>query len=470
MKKMRYLAVLLSAAAVINLTANYNIKPIPVSARDYEAEIAALEKKAEALKKKNAEREKQIKSAEYSAASAAEQKKIAQIAVAGVKDEVDAKNELINLKLDAIDQKEIAIDQKEADIAIKEADIARKDADMEIKQKQIDELQADNDEKLMLFGDILRGLYMNGGGTEGDVLAGDRDYYDILIQSKITDNVADISYEYMTALLDDIADEQDRLGVLNIEKAGLEHDKEIFLTEKATLESDKELLEKALNELETEKAELDKELLATQATYRSYIKEYDKLMSQINNLEDEIGESDEEMAKFSKQIEKLIKQQQEAAKAASQNGGATYKDYTGTGFTWPLEAKFHKIYTYFGYDAWRKGQHNGIDVGDAGIAGSNIYAAQEGTVLTAYNDGGYHGGYGNYVVIDHGGGISTLYAHTQTGKVTVKVGDHVSKGQKIAQVGKTGHATGNHLHFEVRISGKPVNPFNYKYQNSNYYG
>ncbi len=79
-------------------------------------------------------------------------------------------------------------------------------------------------------------------------------------------------------------------------------------------------------------------------------------------------------------------------------------------------------------------------------------AVQSGTVLVAT----YHYSYGNYVIVDHGNGTSTLYAHAS--KLLVSKGDKVSRGEQIAKVGTTGNSTGNHLHFEVRINGKRTNP------------
>ena len=96
--------------------------------------------------------------------------------------------------------------------------------------------------------------------------------------------------------------------------------------------------------------------------------------------------------------------------------------------------------------------HTGIDIG-AGM-GTPIYAASGGTVVSA----GVHGGYGNCIVIDHGGGIATLYGHMSGFAVS---GGSVSQGQVIGYVGSTGYSTGPHLHFEVRINGTPVNPMGY---------
>jgi murein DD-endopeptidase MepM/ murein hydrolase activator NlpD len=94
--------------------------------------------------------------------------------------------------------------------------------------------------------------------------------------------------------------------------------------------------------------------------------------------------------------------------------------------------------------------HTGVDL--RGGEGAPIHAAAGGTVVSA----GERGGYGNAVEIDHGGGVHTLYAHASA--LEVKPGDHVQEGQEVGQVGQTGRATGPHLHFEVRVGGRPVDP------------
>ena len=97
--------------------------------------------------------------------------------------------------------------------------------------------------------------------------------------------------------------------------------------------------------------------------------------------------------------------------------------------------------------------HNGVDFGAA--AGTAILAAKSGTVTTA----AYSGAWGYYVVINHGDGYSTLYAHQPS--LSVSVGDYVTQGQTIGYVGSTGYSTGPHLHFTIYYNGSDVNPFNY---------
>lgn len=109
----------------------------------------------------------------------------------------------------------------------------------------------------------------------------------------------------------------------------------------------------------------------------------------------------------------------------------------------------HKINQYF---SWR---HTGIDI-EADL-GTPIYAAEGGRVITA--QGGWNGGYGNYIIIDHGNGMQTLYGHAS--RLYVHAGETVSRGQTIAGAGTTGRSTGIHLHFEVRINGARLNPFSY---------
>ena len=105
----------------------------------------------------------------------------------------------------------------------------------------------------------------------------------------------------------------------------------------------------------------------------------------------------------------------------------------------------------------RSHRHTGIDFD--GITGDPVFAAGSGTVVHAGGAPGGYAGYGQMVMIDHGNGVQTLYAHLS--RVRVRVGEVVRPGDDVGAIGTTGSVTGSHLHFEVRIGGRPVNPANW---------
>ena len=144
-------------------------------------------------------------------------------------------------------------------------------------------------------------------------------------------------------------------------------------------------------------------------------------------------------------------------KVASGYTASTYKKGSGS-LVWPAVGVY-KVSSPYGYRTLggRTRFHSGIDLANGHSAGHTVVAAAAGTVTTAK----YSSGYGYYVVINHGGGMSTLYAHMQKGSICVKVGQYVNAGTAIGKIGSTGNSTGNHLHFEVRINGKCVNPAPY---------
>lgn len=132
-------------------------------------------------------------------------------------------------------------------------------------------------------------------------------------------------------------------------------------------------------------------------------------------------------------------------------GGYTVTQTSGY-FCWPVVG-LHVVTSPYG---WRSlGNHKGIDISGSGASGSLIVAGASGVVTAA---GWSTTGYGNYVKIDHGNGVETLYAHMLDDSIMVSVGEHVSKGYAIGRVGNTGYSFGAHLHFEVRINGTQVNP------------
>ncbi|MBA2461535.1 MAG: peptidoglycan DD-metalloendopeptidase family protein [Actinobacteria bacterium] len=143
---------------------------------------------------------------------------------------------------------------------------------------------------------------------------------------------------------------------------------------------------------------------------------------------------------------------QAAQAAAAGRSSSSYsmpsRTPSASGFIWPVHGVVTSVF------GWRWGRmHEGIDI--AVGSGTPVVASAAGTVIVA----GWMGGYGNLVVVDHGNGIATAYGHNTN--VTVFVGQSVGQGQLIAYSGNTGHSTGPHVHFEVRVGGAAVDPFGY---------
>lgn len=137
-----------------------------------------------------------------------------------------------------------------------------------------------------------------------------------------------------------------------------------------------------------------------------------------------------------------------AAIRAAQNGSGATGSVSSSGLVWPVNGP---ITSGFG-TRWGR-MHEGIDI--AVPSGTPVHAAASGTVIYA----SWMTGYGNLVVLDHGNGLATAYAHNSS--LLVSVGQHVSQGQAISLSGSTGHSTGPHVHFEVRVNGIAVDPLNY---------
>ena len=191
-----------------------------------------------------------------------------------------------------------------------------------------------------------------------------------------------------------------------------------------------------------------KALLATQYASRDAI--YKQLSSQESQYKKMLDEADKEADRLIAQINKTP-----SSYTPSANSTGSIK-YTGGKFAWPTPS-CSTITSPFGSRMHpiqkRVITHRGIDIGAS--YGAAILAAADGRVTNA----GWNGSYGKYIVIDHGSGYKTLYAHCSV--LLVSAGQNVSRGQTIANVGSTGNSTGPHLHFEVLINGSQVNPMGY---------
>ena len=210
-----------------------------------------------------------------------------------------------------------------------------------------------------------------------------------------------------------------------------------------------ETLEAELEELEMMQAELQKQKNKVNASINAK-------KGELNSKAAEIGDASDEQDDFEKQLkeqEKLLNQiEDQIAQAAKPD---VYEG-TVTGFIWPCPA-YTRISSYFGPRPQpvpgASTNHKGVDL--AAPYGANILASAAGVVTTAR----YSASAGNYVVIAHGNGISTVYMHASS--LLVSVGQVVEQGQVIAKVGSTGYSSGNHLHFGVIKNGTYVNPMGY---------
>jgi len=245
---------------------------------------------------------------------------------------------------------------------------------------------------------------------------------------------------------DDLVEFMTRVDMVN---TILEYDKRVI----ASLEENTDLLEKSLEELEyalqlQEDAieDLEANILDTKKLADEALAYMQSLQANESALLQDYYNAKAQEDELNKKLEAYLKELMEKEKS----------QYVGGEMGWPLPFDVHYVVSSeFG---WRKlwgmdDFHLGIDLACA--ANTAIYAANAGKVL----ESAYHYSYGHYVLIDHGGGKATLYAHMN--ERWVSSGDSVKKGQQIGLVGTTGSSSGNHLHFEVREGGSVQNPRNY---------
>ncbi|HBI51891.1 MAG TPA: hypothetical protein DDX72_03815, partial [Ruminococcaceae bacterium] len=296
------------------------------------------------------------------------------------------KIDLVNL---SVADKEQEIVDKEAEIAAVELRISETEASIADKEMQIEMLDKQNKENIERFGQIMHAMYITDSDDYLSIIAGSADFYDIFVRSEIMKSVNEQNLNFMHQLMSDI------------EK--LEQDEKDLEDAKKNLEYDKITLESEKDELIDEKTALDEEKKYYNDLNTSYWDEYNTYAVKIQDLESrqanlqyekKVTQADREKAE--KALEEEIRRAQEAAK---------HNTVYDTGeWAWPVSPSYTLITTYFGYDAWRNGNHGGIDIGNSGMMGANIYASKGGEVIVAKTTyiPGYD--YGMYVVIDHGNG------------------------------------------------------------------
>lgn len=211
----------------------------------------------------------------------------------------------------------------------------------------------------------------------------------------------------------------------------------------------KETLEAELEELKMMQDELESQKKSVTASINAKKGELSAKATQIGDATDEQGDYQRQLEEQEKLLDEIEEQIAKAANPDAYQGSAT-------GFIWPCPS-YTRISSYFGPRprpvAGASTNHKGVDL--AAPYGADILASASGVVTTST----YSSSAGNYIVIAHGNGISTVYMHASS--LLVSVGDTVSQGQVIARVGSTGYSTGNHLHFGVIKNGSYVDPMGY---------
>ena len=386
------------------------------------------------------------------------------------------------------DERASALEKKEAidkQIEITSAEIENAELLIEALEIAIDEHQAALEEALReesrqmeLFRTRIRSMEE----------AGDAQYLGILLKA---DSFSDLLGR-LGDVNDIIAYDRKMLDELKLAREQVDAEKKALQRDRDEQSAIKAALSERRAEQEAQYADqllLIEEIESKVDDYRKLEEEFDRQTEEIENeiileiqrIEEERRLREEEEARRREEErrrkeEERRKREEERAKGGGgggQGGGdiddddfeddidddpppSNSGDYAGGGFLWPCPAS-GKISSSYGmrYHPILKEyrMHSGIDI--PAPSGSKVVSAASGTVIIA----NYASGYGNYVVVDHGGGKSTLYAHLS--RILVSRGQSVSRGESVGLVGSTGLSMGPHLHFEVRISGSPVNPTKY---------
>lgn len=364
------------------------------------------------------------------------------------KEEVaDAKAEQTNLKNSISSMKEIVaglasqkanldqyitkLDSTMADIQsnIKNYELKINEKEAEIKRKENELIIAIEQEEVQYetMQQRIQYLYERGESSYIETLLGAKSFADMLNRAEYV--------EAMTAYDNQVLHEyMEQREYVQLCKDSLELEKDILKDSKSALETEKANLVSVREQKAGELAAFEHDISLTEA--------------QLKELEADL----QYQTNLIKSLEKEITEEQKAILAEKgMNLG-----YNGSGFCWPAP-NYTKVSSDFG---WRKdpftglkAYHNGVDL--AAKEGTPILAAYDGIVVAAT----YNSSMGNYIYIEHGDGLRTIYLHAS--KLHVKKDDVVKAGDLIAAVGTTGRSTGPHLHFSVRLNGEYVSPWNY---------
>lgn len=305
--------------------------------------------------------------------------------------------------------------------------IADKEAEITETEKNLEEAQKIEQEQYEAMKVRIRFMYERGDGFFLEMLLSSESFAEMLNKADYIEQLS----AYDRKMLDEYALNSQ---MIQLYKEELEMEKSILDEAKAGVVAEQAALEELIGEKEQQITAYDTDISNKEAAIREY--------------EADIAEQNEVISALEKAVA------EEKAKLLAENGSVI--SYDGGMFAWPCpdykrisDDYGNRMHPTLGVEKF----HNGIDL--AAPSGSSILAAYDGKVVAA----SYSSSMGNYVMIDHGNDLYTIYMHASA--LYVSNGDIVVKGQKIAAVGSTGRSTGPHLHFGVRLNGNYVSPWNY---------
>ncbi len=354
--------------------------------------------------------------------------------IAGVKSQMtDALNQ-INKYNSQIGTYENEIGDLQSQISTLKTQITQKQTNIEEQQKKYKEQQELLDKRLVA-------MYESGTTSYLDMLLNSDGLADFISKYYIIEQLT----EYDTELLKNIEETKNQI---ENEKKELETSKQEVETSKTAVETKRNSLTVLVNEKNTLVGNLSEEEKALQAELEEFEQDKKDIQRQLAAIA-----AQEEAERKAALAKKNANSSSGSAATATPSAPST------SGYICPLSGKSRGSITtgYYGYSG-----HTGVDF--ACSSGTPIMAAKAGKVVTSTalkRPNGTYKSYGEYIVISHGDGTMTLYAHMLAGSRTVSPGAEVAQGQVIGQVGSTGNSTGPHLHFEVWVNGRRVNPTQY---------
>lgn len=338
------------------------------------------------------------------------------------------KIDLLQDKLDALESNRDDL-QSEIDAVQKRIDETQ--ADINQAEKEIEKKEQEFDGVYEEYCQRLRAMYISGNVSMLEVLLESGDISSILTRAEMVKSVS----EQDSATLDDL---MAKMEEINKEREELANNKIQLGKDKDSLNSRKQELQKSIDEYNSSKAELNAE-----------VEECNAALASLDDKRSEVKETIDTNQEQKRQIEAEINNALSGS-GSNKPGSGNYNPGTGQ-LAYPTS--YRQISA--GYPNYSNGSyHGGVDWPCP--TGTAVHASDSGVVVIAKK---LTYSYGQYILIDHGNGLSTLYAHNSS--LVVGVGDKVSKGQIIAYSGESGNATGPHVHFEVRLNGTRVNPMSY---------